>query len=129
MSKPSANAYMFVIDGNGKQYDAFFDIVTIAGDYYGEVRYRPIGSIPTAPWVYLSSVRSPGADNEFDRSNMKTKEATDAEIDTVLQAINGGLKKVFGGDTTAQPEKGIERALWLLKNNGITEKDNVLTRT
>ena len=128
IGEPTANAYMFVIDSNDKQYDAYFDIKNVGGYYEGEIRYRPFGSPLSTPWVYLSAVQSTGVDTEFDSNKMLTSEATDAEIDTVLKALNGGLKKVFGGGAVAKPEKGIERVLWMLKNNAITESDNVLKR-
>jgi len=121
---PSANAYFFIIDGETKQYDAFFDVVEIGDGNYGEVRYRPLNSSPETPWVYLPPV----GDVEFDVSKMTTADDTDAEVDSVLNSLNGGIKKAFGGGPADKPENGIERVRWLLKNNGITESNNILTR-
>ena len=126
---PSSDAYFFIIDGATKQYDAFFDVVQIGSESYGEVRYRPLGSPPETPWVYMPPVTKAGQDTEFDANKMLTAEATDAEIDTVLDALNEGIKKAFGAGPTDKPESGIERVRWLLKNNAITENNNVLTRT
>ena len=127
-SEPSASAYFFIIDGATKQYDAFFDIVQIGAENYGEVRYRALSSSPDTPWVYLSPVTKSGQDVEFDANKMLTASDTDAEIDTVLNALNEGIKKAFGGSSTTKPESGIERVRWLLKNNAITEQNNTLTR-
>jgi hypothetical protein len=60
---------------------------------------------------------------------MTTKEGTDAEIDRILDLYNDAINKFFGNDETDEPTSGLDRVRWLLKNNGITEKDNVLTRT
>ena len=121
---PSADAYFFTIDAGDKQYDAHFDINDIGGDFYGDVRYRALNSAPDTPWIYLPPV----GDVEFDASKMTTASDTDAEIDTVLDALSKGIEKVFGGSSTTKPESGIERVRWLLKNGGITEANNVLAR-
>lgn len=120
---PSDIAYFFVIDGSeGKQYDAFFDVNDFNGFSTGDVRYRPINSEPSAPWVFLSS----GGDSEFNESKMLTKEATNDEVDRVFELFTAAIKKVFGSQPS-EPESGIARVKWIVKNN-MTESNNILTR-
>jgi hypothetical protein len=129
MAEPSANAYFFVIDAGVKKYDAFFDLSIIGNDCYGDVRYRQQGTVDA--WAFLPAVTEGGSagDMEFDAGRMLTKDTTDAEIKSVLEAFNRAIKKVFGDSSTAIPEKGKERVTWVLKNNAITESNNVLTYT
>ena len=125
---PTESAYFFVIDAGSKQYDAFFDINTAGEDNYGNVRYRELNSADNVPWVYLSPMAgNSSTDTQFDSDKMLTKAATDAEIDSVLANYSSAIKKVFGGSSSTIPESGIERVRWALKNNAITESNNVLT--
>jgi len=129
LSDPSVGACLFVIGTNSTQYDAFFDVKEIGDSFYGQVRYRPLNSAPTVPWVFLSpSAGSSPNDSQFDLKRMTTKETTDAEIDSVLDNANRSIKEVFGDSGGSAPESGIERVRWLLKNNMFTEKNNVLSR-
>lgn len=125
--RPSENAYFFIIDSGVKQYDAFLDIVKFGEYYYGQVRYRPIGTLGN--WVFLSPTQgSSPTDSELDLGRMTTMADTDKEIDSVLANINTSIEKVFGGTSEEMPKSGIARALYMLKHNMFEEKDNVITR-
>jgi len=125
--RPSANAYFFVIDSGVKQYDAFLDILDIGEYYYGQVRYRPVGT--TGNWIFLSPTQgSSPTDSEFDLGRMRTMADTDREVDSVIANINTSIETVFGDTVKEMPESGIARALYMLKNNMFEEKDNVITR-
>lgn len=125
--EPSADAHFFVIDSGAKQYDAFLDIVKFGEYYYGQVRYRPIGTL--GKWVFLSPTQgSSPTDSEFDLGRMTTMADTDREIDSVIANINASIETRFGGDSEEMPKSGIARALYMLRNNMFEEKGNVIIR-
>jgi len=130
LGQPSADAYMFVIDAGSAQYDAYFDAVTIGDDLHvGDVRYRPIGSASSVAWTPISSIGG-GADtdNEFDSNRMTTTEDTYAEMDSVLANMSQAIELVFGGSGGEAPASGIDLIRFMLKNNMVSESNNVLTR-
>jgi hypothetical protein len=118
---PKAGAYHFVIESKNN-FDAFIQVLDFEGFSNLDLRYK----LPSSDkWTWL---RTEG-DVELSANRMTTKEGTDAEIDRVLDLYNDAINKFFGNDETDEPTSGLDRVRWLLKNNGITEKDNVLTRT
>ena len=117
---PAPGAYHFVIEGD-ENYDAFIQVLDFDGFSNLDLRYK----LPEATkWTWLST----GGDVELNLPQMTTKADTNAEIDRILDLYNTAIKKAFGGDSGSEPEKGLERVRWLLKNGGITESNNVLTR-
>ena len=118
---PTDGAYHFVIEG-AKNYDAFIQVLDYEGFSNLDLRYK----LPESEkWTWFSS----GGDAELNAPQLTTKEDTDAEIDRILDLYNVAIKKAFGADAGTEPEKGLERVRWLIKNGHVTESNNTLTRS
>jgi len=117
---PAEGAYHFVIEGD-KNYDAFIQVLDFQGFSNLDLRYR----LPESEkWTWFNS----GGDVELNATQLTNKADTDAEIDRILDLYNAAIKKAFGGDSGEGPASGLERVRWLIKNGGITEQNNTLTR-
>ena len=118
---PTEGAYHFVIEGD-KNYDAFIQVLDYDGFSNLDLRYKLTDA---SKWTWFSS----GGDVELNESQLTNKADTDAEIDRILDLYNAAIKKAFGSDSGSEPESGLERVRWLIKNGHVTESNNILTRT
>lgn len=114
---PSGISYFFNIQSESEVYDAFLDVNDFEDFSNFDLRYRRKEDVK---WTFLTGV-------ELRAENMKTKEATDAEIDRTLAKLNEKIEEVFGKGSATAPEFGIERVKWLLKNGFIEASNNELS--
>lgn len=117
MIEPSAKAFRFVLDGQNQQYDAYIELMRVAGfPAYVECRYRHVGRTDDK-WTFLVG---PGL------GAVDTTENTDASFDKAIDVINAKIKEVFNTAGNDIPLKGLDRVEWLIQV-GIKELDNVVS--
>ncbi len=104
---PSANAFMFELTSNNKDYDVYIDVTNFpdTNDFL-DCRYREKGT--NGEWLWVLSP---------DLFNLEDTQSTDKAFSEAISKINEKLKKTFNlQEVSAIPDKGVDRLKWLLSN-------------
>jgi len=119
LGTPSAQAFRFVLDGQGQKYDAYMDLHEHDGSLFVlDVRYRRQNAVGDK-WTFLMAP-------EFDDSEIGNETTILIEFENLLrEKINPKIEEVFGA-SAEKPVKGWELVQWYV-SFGLEENNNVIS--